>query len=115
MSGLLGNNATNARNMANFLAGSINNITALYFLTNPNNLSQWSDFRDQNLLTTKLVQNEFSSFVKDDYKLTKNLTLNLGLRWDYYGVHTSTRDSLWLPSAGAAPLSVFPAATSRVG
>src|SRR6185503_13552968 len=25
-------------------------------------------------------------FAKDDYKITKNVTLNLGVRWDYYGV-----------------------------
>jgi len=84
--GFLGNNATNARSLANFLAGSINNITALYFVTDPDNLSDWSDYRDQQFLVTKLVQREFSAFVKDDYKLTRDLTLNLGARWDYYGV-----------------------------
>jgi hypothetical protein len=86
MTGLLPNNATNAKSLANYLAGSLSNLTALYFLTDPNNLSEWSDFRDQNFLVTKLIQREFSAFVKDDYKLTKDLTLNLGVRWDYYGV-----------------------------
>lgn len=86
MAGILNGNATNARTLANFLAGSINNMTALYFLTSPNDTSKWSDFRDSELLTTKLVQREFDAFVKDDYKLTKDLTLNLGVRWDYYGV-----------------------------
>jgi len=81
-----GGNAPLARSLANYLAGSINNITATYFTTDPNNISKWSDFRDASLVTTKLVQNEFSSFAKDDYKVTKNLTLNLGVRWDYYGV-----------------------------
>jgi Carboxypeptidase regulatory-like domain/TonB dependent receptor len=83
---LLSNNATNARSLSNYLSASLSNLTALYFLTDPNQLSAWSDFRNQQLLTTKLIQREFSAFVKDDYKLTKNLTLNLGVRWDYYGV-----------------------------
>src|SRR5262249_765692 len=29
--------------------------------------------------------NEISAFFKDDWKVSKNLTLNLGLHWDWYG------------------------------
>ena len=31
-------------------------------------------------------QNEFSMFFKDDWKVTSDLTLNLGIRYEYYGV-----------------------------
>ena len=31
------------------------------------------------------IQNEFSFFVKDDYKLSNRLTLNIGIRYDFAG------------------------------
>lgn len=31
-------------------------------------------------------QRELSWFFKDDWRIRRNLTLNLGMRWDYYGV-----------------------------
>src|SRR5262249_30377535 len=62
-------NATRARDMLNFFTGSLSSITQLYFLTDPNNVTKWSDWRDAHLITTKTVQKEFDLFFKDDYKI----------------------------------------------
>jgi hypothetical protein len=32
----------------------------------------------------KQINQEWAVFVKDDYKITRRLTLNLGVRWEYY-------------------------------
>ena len=42
-------------------------------------------------------ENEYAAFIQDDYKLTRNITLNLGLRWEYEG---AWHDPLYQESVG---------------
>src|SRR6185503_6634010 len=93
MAYLLATNSGNARSFANYLAGSLANVQHLYIVTSPDQINfddpsknTWSDFRTREFTGTKIVQREFDAFVKDDVKISKNWTLNMGLRWDYFGV-----------------------------
>jgi hypothetical protein len=86
-------NAFNARALGNFLAGSLGNLVHSYTLSSPDQINfqdpsknTWTDIRTQEFFQSKIVQREFNAFFKDDFKLTNNLTLNLGVRWDYFGV-----------------------------
>lgn len=91
------NNTTNFINMVNsnrtlagqllyFLSGSANNVQQYYFLQNSEDLSKWENYLtvDRKIIDTR--QNEFALFFKDDWKVRPSLTLNLGLRYEYYGV-----------------------------
>jgi hypothetical protein len=48
-------------------------------------------------------ENIFGFFVQDDIKLRPNLTVNLGLRWSYFGPLSSKQDNMLraIPGAGA--------------
>src|SRR5262249_16786729 len=45
-------------------------------------------------------QNEAGFFFKDDWKVLKSLTLNLGMRWDYYGSLYDGFGLMLLPTEG---------------
>jgi hypothetical protein len=86
--GLLGTATTGnqqvAENLLTWLSGSLSGLAQARFI---NNLSgTWNDFATDPLKIRDIRQNEIGTFFKDDWKVSRDLTLNLGVRWDYYGV-----------------------------
>jgi hypothetical protein len=71
------------KNLLQFQSGSLAAIRQWRFI-NSGSATSWNTPGDG--LIRDLVEKEFSLFFKDDWKATPNLTLNLGVRYDYYGV-----------------------------
>ena len=73
------------RNLLTFLAGSLNQVTQFYYMQDPNKLDAFESYLTYPQRVRDTHRNEFSVFFKDDWKVRTSLTLNLGIRWDYYG------------------------------
>jgi len=94
--GLAGADQTGAQNLLINLSGSIASVNQSFFLNSSSALAfqQWSEMTKakdspDGFPPGKIRnnhQNEMSAFFKDDWKATRSLTLNLGVRWEYYGV-----------------------------
>ncbi len=101
----IGANATLATNLLYDLTGSIGNGTTQGVFqtnyspggTNPKFLPGETRYREWH-------QNEFAWFFKDDFKVTPNLTLNLGVRWEYYAPPTEGQGKMVAPVGGGAAL-----------
>jgi hypothetical protein len=99
-----GNNLA-MRQLLDFLSGSLASVTQLQFMENPTKLSGYEDYKTYPWRTRDFHGNEGSIFVKDDYKVRNNLTLNLGLRWDYFGVPYES--SGLMPAAVGGPSAIW--------
>jgi hypothetical protein len=87
----------NAGTLLSTLYGAIGVPTTGYWIDGQKNLTDgtWEDvttaenrFKSEDPYghqTRGQIQNEFSFFAKDDYKLSNSLTLNIGVRYDFQG------------------------------
>jgi Carboxypeptidase regulatory-like domain len=101
-----------ARNLMNYFAGSLSGLSMQYYLDNPNlssppQPSDWRDFRNNEFITTTVIQTEFSTWAKDEWKVTRNLTLTPGIRWDYTGVpYLDNGTTVGLVGGGASAFGI---------
>src|SRR4030095_7612070 len=96
--GLVGANVTLAQNVLLDLSGSVSGVSQTY------NVRQPSDQFQAITRVRDYHQNEFGAFFKDDWKIRPNLTLNLGVRYDYYGVPYEALGAMTNPIGGTAGL-----------
>src|SRR5262249_51533736 len=76
LTGSLGGSGFNPAGTQGYWVGSAADVAA----------GRWQDFTTQGYKYRDQHLNEWAAFTQDDWKITKTLTLNLGLRYEYYGI-----------------------------
>lgn len=96
INGLIGANLTAMRNLLLTLSGSLSNVQQAFRLATPT-AAQFSDIKELGSYlppSSSIAQREMSAFFKDDWKVLPSLTLNLGVRYDYFGVPYETSGNM---------------------
>ena len=82
------NSRTLAANLAYLFTDSIGSLNTPYWIESQKDkdagIAGWQDVTTRNNRYRSTISNDYALFAKDDYKLSKNLTLNLGVRYEYY-------------------------------
>ncbi len=97
---LIGTNITTAQNLLLDLSGSVSGVSRTFYIEKPTD----KEFTGTVQVPKDNHQNEWSAFFKDDWKIRPNLTLNLGVRYDYYGVPWESNGLMAFPIGGNSAL-----------
>jgi hypothetical protein len=84
--GGIGNVIPGAYRLLNLWAGNITNVDQYRFINTPTATSYNDITKGETTRVTDYRQNQLSFFMQDDWRVTDSLTLNLGMRYDWYGV-----------------------------
>jgi hypothetical protein len=76
----IGSNGTLAQNMLNDLSGTVDSITQAFNIDGPKNPKYVPGLTKQRTWTSQ----EYTWFLKDDFKFSRDITLNIGVRYEYY-------------------------------
>ena len=87
--GLQANDITTAQNILANLSGSVASVQEQYFVNSPT-ATDWSDYQTNFIFQRDLHENDWYLFFKDTWKVSRQLTLNVGVRYDKYGVPYDT-------------------------
>jgi hypothetical protein len=93
----IGQNATAAQSLLYDLSGTVNNAHQLNI--SPGGLNPV--FLPGEQPYHEFHQNEYAWYFKDDFKVTPSLTLNLGVRWEFYPAPTEAQGKMIAPVGGA--------------
>lgn len=101
--GILVTNQNRAMSILADLSGGIASITQNFELDSATD-PQFRDFIEQKNKNKnrEIHQNSFDAFFKDDWKLRPSVTVNLGLRWDYFGTPYDQFGLMGTPKGGKA-------------
>ncbi|MCL2878225.1 MAG: TonB-dependent receptor [Acidobacteria bacterium] len=80
-------NITDVRNMLNYFSGSVAGARQFFYPASTQGGGRWNNLLNGEIQQVSDLRNrEFAFFFKDDWRVNNDLTLNLGFRYEYYGV-----------------------------
>ena len=96
-SGLVAQNQGLAENLLTDLTGSVSSVSEGFGVANGKN-PVWIPYPSR----ADWLQRDANGFIKDDFKVTSNLTVNFGMRWDWAGVPWEKWGRMLEPTNGFA-------------
>ncbi|HEV3334299.1 MAG TPA: TonB-dependent receptor [Bryobacteraceae bacterium] len=102
-SGIGAVNLVTAQNLLANLAGSVANVQEQYWVNSPT-ATNWNSYLSDFLFYRTNHSNAWSGYAKDTWKVTPNLTVNVGLRYDFFGAPYQDQGLAGRPTGGQSGL-----------
>jgi hypothetical protein len=101
--GIGATNLAAAQYMLANLVGEVGSITQQYWVDSPT-ATNWNSYTNDFLIHRTNHGNAWSGYVKDTWKVNPNLTVNLGLRYDFFGAPYMDQGLAGRPNGGQSGL-----------